>query len=306
MNKANKKKVLVVLFLVLLTFILTGCRTQDDTVAIPNNFKDLFGGSLWDFLAWPMAKLLYFIGKYLVGGNYGVALIITTIIIRTIAWPIYAKTNDMSLKMQLMDPEVRKIEEKYEGRNDDISLRNKQLELAQLYRKYGIGLGGCLLPFFQLPIFIAFYSVVRRVQATPWLKEALTFRFLGIDLSIGRDGGTKQAVAVYIFAALVGLTQIGSQILMNYRQKKMKESAQANVPEYRRKTPTEQQMQTEKMMKFMLYGLTVMMVLFVISSPAGLGLYWLIGNIYSTLQSTISHKLSGRRLEQLRKKHSVI
>ena len=50
------------------------------------------------------------------------------------------------------------------------------------------------------------------------------------------------------------------------------------------KTRTEQQMQTEKMMKFMLYGLTVMMVLFVISSPAGLGLYWLIGNIYSTLQ----------------------
>jgi len=86
----------------------------------------------------------------------------------------------------------------------------------------------------------------------------------------------------------------------------MKEYAQANFAEYRSKHQTEQHMQSEKMMKFMFYQLTVMMVLFVNSSPAGLGLYWLIGNIYSTLQSTISHKLSGRRLEQLRKKHSVI
>ena len=57
-------------------------------------------------------------------------------------------------------------------------------------------------------------------------------------------------------------------------------------------------------MKIMLYSMTAMMVVFVINSPAGLGLYWLIGNIYSALQSTISHHLSGRRLEQLRKKHS--
>ena len=304
MKNTSRKKVFIVIMLAMFVFFLTGCSRQNDTTPIPNHIKDMFRGGILDIFVWPMSKLLYFVGKYIAGGNYGLALIITTVIIRTIAWPIYTKTNDMSLKMQLMAPEQAKIEAKYEGRTDEISMRNKQLEIMQLYKKYGVGLGGCLTPLIQFPIFIAFYSVVRRVQITPWLNEVLTFKFLGIDLAADRSAGGRQQVVIFIFAALVGLTQIGSQILTSYRQKKLKEETQADVPAYRRQQPTDQQVQTEKTMKIMLYSMTAMMVVFVINSPAGLGLYWLIGNIYSTLQSTISHHLSGRRLEQLRKKHS--
>lgn len=59
----------------------------------------------------------------LFGGFYIIGLLITTILVRTIAWPIYAKTNDMTLKMQLMQPELNKIQEKYATRQDD---RSKQ------------------------------------------------------------------------------------------------------------------------------------------------------------------------------------
>ena len=64
----------------------------------------------------------------------------------------------------------------------------------------------------------------------------------------------------------------------------------------------EQQKQTETMMKMMLYGMPLMMVVFIISSPAALGLYWLVGNVYSTLQSYLGSKNSSNRLEMLRAK----
>lgn len=302
MKKNNQKKMYIIITLLFITLILTGCSNKNDKLPIPNNFKDVKG--VMDIIVWPMSKILFFIGKYITGGNYGFALIITTIIIRTIAWPIYAKTNDMSLKMQIMAPEQAKIEAKYEGRTDQASQQSKQMELAQLYRKYGIGIGGCLMPFVQFPIFIAFYSVVRRVQLTDWLTDILSFNFLGIDLSLTTAAGGKQKVAIWILAALVGITQVGSQILMSRRQKKTKEETQANVPEYRRPEPTEAQVQSEKMMKYMIYGMTGMMVLFVLQSPAGLGLYWLIGNIYSALQGYLSHRLSGSRMEKLKQKHN--
>lgn len=302
MKNNGKKKIYIIIALLFITVILTGCSNKNDNLPIPYNFKDVKG--VMDIIVWPMAKILFFIAKYITGGNYGFALIITTIIIRTIAWPIYAKTNDMSLKMQIMAPEQAKIEAKYEGRTDQASQQSKQMELAQLYRKYGIGIGGCLMPFIQFPIFIAFYSVVRRVPLTDWMTKILSFKFLGIDLSLTTAAGGKQKVAIWILAIIVGLTQVGSQILMSRRQKKTKETTQAHLPEYRRPEPTETQIQSEKMMKYMIYGMTGMMVLFVLQSPAGLGLYWLIGNIYSALQGYISHKLSGSRMEKLRQKHN--
>jgi membrane protein insertase Oxa1/YidC/SpoIIIJ len=52
-----------------------------------------------------------------------------------------------------------------------------------------------------------------------------------------------------------------------------------------------------------MYFMAIMMVVFVLQSPAGLGLYWLVGNIYSTLQSYIGNKKSAKRLEVLRSRH---
>ena len=54
------------------------------------------------------------------------------------------------------------------------------------------------------------------------------------------------------------------------------------------------------MMKVMMYGMPIMMVIFIITSPAALGLYWFVGNIYSTFQSYIGSKSSSARLEKLR------
>ena len=185
--------------------------------------------------------------------------------------------------------------------------------------KYGVGLSGCLTPFLQLPIFIAFYETLRRIPSTrmsyvvennisiaklPLNFDFLKGNFFGLDLFSGKteNFSDPQTWGIWVLAILVGATQILSQILINNRQKRQKEAMQSDIPQYRRPEQTEQQKQTETMMKMMLYGMPLMMVVFIISSPAALGLYWLVGNVYSTLQSYLGSKNSSNRLEMLRAK----
>ena len=117
------------------------------------------------------------------------------------------------------------------------------------------------------------------------------------------DIATKaDKIAIYILAGLVGVTQVISILISQLRQKKQKAKSQSTIPEYRRPQQSDQQKQTALMMNIMLYGMAVMMVVLVIRRPAGLGLYWLVGNIYSTLQAQIGAMQSEKRLEKLRKK----
>lgn len=309
--KKQTKKYITAALIVILIFILSGCRKSGDAA----NYKPIAGwNGILDIFVWPMAGLMWGIGKTVAFGNYGITIIITTIIVRTLAWPIYAKTNDMSLKMQLMAPDQAKIEARYAGKTDPESNQRKQMEMMQLYKKYGVGIGGCLLPLIQFPIFISFFETLQRVPVTrdPQYKLDFSFfkgNFFGLDLFSGRlDLVTKLEISKYqtwgiiVLAALVGATQIISQILLTRRQKKTKEESQANVPAYRQPPQTDVQKQTESTMKIMMYGMTVMMVFFVYRSTAALGLYWLVGNIYSTLQGYISHRQSKKRMEKLKSK----
>lgn len=267
----------------------------------------------WDIFVYPIAGIMWLMGKSVAFGNYGVAIIFTTLIVRTIAWPIYAKTNDMSLKMQLMQPELDKIQQRYAGKDDQQSKQRMSMETMQLYKKYGIGISSCLMPFIQMPIFIGFFNAVSRMPATfalegsNWLKDIFagntTLFGINLTIQISDEAATRgDKWAIYILAGLVGITQVASILLSQLRQKKQKQKSQSAIPEYRRPQQTDQQKQTQLMMNIMLYGMAVMMVFLVIRRPAGLGLYWLVGNIYSALQAQLGAMQSEKRLEKLRKK----
>ena len=306
--KKQNKKYLVLVVLVFLLFFLTSCGAVEE-------YKPIDGvKGFWDIFVIPMAALMYGIGQLI--PSYGVVIIITTIIVRTLAWPIYAKTNDMSLKMQIMGPEQAKLEAKYAGKTDPESQQRKQMEMMQLYKKHGVGFGGCLLPLIQFPIFIGFFQTLQRVPLTGegygMNFSFLNSNFLGLDLFKGRvelvgelEGqlvSNYQHWGIIILAALVGITQIVSQILMARRQKQAREQTQSNVPAYRQPEKTDMQKQSEMTMKIMMYGMTAMMVFFVYRSTAALGLYWLVGNLYTTLQGYIGHKRSKARMETLKSK----
>ena len=98
-------------------------------------------------LAWVIIK----VGKIV--KNYGLALIITSLIIRLIAFPITKKTAMQSELMKKAQPELDKINKKYEDKTDQESLIKKSQEISMVYKKYNIApLSGCLFAFLQLPL----------------------------------------------------------------------------------------------------------------------------------------------------------
>ncbi len=91
-------------------------------------------------------------------GLYGVAIILVTILIRLLIWPVYAKSTRTMKRMSKLTPMMTEIKEKYK---DDQERQSR--ELMKLYGEYGVNpLGGCLPMFIQMPVFLAFYGMLWR------------------------------------------------------------------------------------------------------------------------------------------------
>lgn len=93
--------------------------------------------------------------------NIGVAIIFFTIIIYTCLTPIQVKQQKMSKVMNIINPELQKIQKKYQGKRDTVSQQKMQEETMALYSKYGVSpTGSCLPLLIQLPILFALYQVI--------------------------------------------------------------------------------------------------------------------------------------------------
>lgn len=123
-------------------------------------------------------------------GDYGIAIILITILIRLLIWPVYAKSARTMKRMSKLTPLMQEIREKHA---DNPQKMNE--ETMKLYQTYGINpLGGCLPMFIQLPVFLAFYrmlwsAVELRHESFLWVKDLsmpdtlLTIPGLNVDLN---------------------------------------------------------------------------------------------------------------------------
>ena len=103
------------------------------------------------FISRPFGLLLYWLNYFF--GNYGVALIIFTIIVRAIMLPLNIKQQKSMRKTQIIQPELEKIREKY--KNDS---QKQNEETMKLYKKSGVNpMGGCLPLLIQFPVIIGLY-----------------------------------------------------------------------------------------------------------------------------------------------------
>ena len=122
------------------------------------NFQINSGGyeGLWDSIfVKPLAWVIIQIGNFV--KSYGLSLIITSLLIRLIAFPITKKTAIQSELISKAKPELDKLEKKYKDKTDQASLMKKSQEMTMIYKKYNINpVAGCLYAFLQIPLFIAF------------------------------------------------------------------------------------------------------------------------------------------------------
>ena len=190
---------------------------------------------------------------YGVVGNYGVAIIIVTILMRIIVFPLTLKQEKSMKKMRDLQPELDKIKEKYKD-----SPPEYQQKTAELYRENGVNpLGGCLPLLIQMPIFVALYWAFSG-NAIPADAKFLWFTLKQPDrlFMIGK-------FAFNLLPVLnVGVT---------YIQQKITASATSGQE-------SNQQMQT------MLYMMPIMMLFIFYNMPSGVTLYYLVSGALSLVQ----------------------
>ena len=225
------------------------------------NFKVTSGKyeGLWtSFFVKPLAFILIQLGLAI--GNYGISVILISLIIRLIAFPITKKTAMQSEILKKAQPELNRIQKKYENKQDQESMIKQNQEMMAVYKKYNINpMAGCLFAMLQLPIFIAFFEAVQRV---PVIFED---KFLGLQLgttpSVGL--GTKTYYAYLILMVLIAVTTFFSF--------KMSTAGNTEDP-------------TMKMMPMMMSTMIIVTAMFM---PTGLGIYWVTSNIFTMIQNFV-------------------
>lgn len=121
----------------------------------------------------PIAKLLGWImnGMYIlmekVGiSNVGLSIILFTIVIYALMFPLTYKQQKFSKLSQKMNPELQAVQKKYKDKKDTVSMQNMQTETQQIYEKYGVSpTGSCVQMLIQMPLLFALYRVFMNVPA---------------------------------------------------------------------------------------------------------------------------------------------
>lgn len=126
------------------------------------------GGFLGPFsqaLGWIMNALFEFTGKFGVL-NIGLSIILFTLVVKLIMFPLTIKQQKSSKLMAVMQPELQAIQNKYKGKTDNDSMMKMNVETKAVYEKYGTSMtGGCLQLVIQMPILLALYRVIYSIPA---------------------------------------------------------------------------------------------------------------------------------------------
>ena len=190
---------------------------------------------------------------YGVVGNYGIAIIIVTVLMRIIIFPLTLKQEKSMKKMRELQPELEKIKEKYKDNPQEYHQTT-----AELYRESGVNpLGGCLPLLIQMPVFVALYWAFSG-NAIPADAKFLWFTLKQPDRLF--------MIGNFAFN-LLPILNVG----VTYIQQKIMTSATSGQE-------SSQQMQT------MLYMMPLMMLFIFYKMPSGVTLYYLVSGALSLVQ----------------------
>src|SRR5437867_2230484 len=207
------------------------------------------------WLGVPILLLMNWVYKYV--GNYGLAIILLTVVTRVLFYPLTVKSMRSMKAMQALQPQVNALRSKYQ--KDAQAL---QRETLALYRKHKVNpMGGCLPMVAQVPIFYALYlalSVSVELQNAAFLCFG---RLFGVDLWICDLAAHDPT---YVLPVLMGITMFIQQKL----------------------TPTTGDPRQAKMMQFMPVIFTFMFL----NLPSGLVLYWTVSNVLQILQQKLMNR----------------
>ena len=216
----------------------------------------------------PLAFLLIWLGNLV--KNNAISIIVVSLAIRLIAFPLTKKTAMQSELIKKAQPELTRIQKKYENKQDPESLIKQNQEIMMVYQKYKINpISGCLFAFIQLPIFIAFFEAIQR---TPVIFED---KFLGLQLGTTPIVGLGTAS---LFSYIILMIIIAATTYLSF-----KFNSTGNME--------------DPAMKMMPTMMSVMIIVTALFMPSGLGIYWATSNLFTIVQNILvkrSKELNGK------------
>jgi YidC/Oxa1 family membrane protein insertase len=226
----------------------------------------------WGIFGFLNRTIFYPVFNFLSGysGNFGLIIILMTIVVRILMSPLVYKSYVSSAKMKVIRPELTAVNEKYPGKENAMK---RQQETMAIQRKAGVSmLSGCIPALLQMPIFFALFK---------FFPTNLSLRQKGFlwanDLS-SYDSIFSLPFNIPFYGNHVSLfTILASTAIFFYM--KMNQSQQANM-----QAPAQEGMpDMGKMMKYMIYFSPVMMLFFFNSYASGLSLYYFISNLLTII-----------------------
>lgn len=288
-------------------------------------------------------------------GSLGLAIIIFTLIVKLILFPLMVKQQKSSFKMQALQPELMKIRKKYEGKTDQMSQQRMAFEMQEFQKKNGVSMvSGCLPMLIQLPILYALFYLFQNAYVyvdvighnytdianaivnipvslrmevfQPFAREfANAYKNVAI-IKDGIDMGQVNEVVMLVNylkpddwnVILQNLGDAGSSLVPLLAAKSSIETfltiplvskaglhfpgiiipiaagittwLQSKIMMMMNPQNSDTGNPAAAMTKSMLYTMPIMMGVFAINMPAGLGLYWTISNLFGILQQVILSK----------------
>lgn len=206
--------------------------------------------------------------------NYGIAIIILTVIVKALLFPLTHKSYESTSKMQTLQPKIQELREKHKDNPQKMNA-----EMANLYKQEGVNpLGGCLPMLLQFPFFIAMFGLFNNhfdLRGATFIEGWITDlsapdSILHFDFTIPLIGWNDIRLLPILF--------LGSQILTSM----LMQSSTA---------------QSSGQMKFMQFGLPVMFFFILYNMPSGLLVYWIFSNLLTLLQQMYINKRRTRASE---------
>jgi YidC/Oxa1 family membrane protein insertase len=233
-----------------------GPKDFDTLAAIDRNLTKAIHFGMFAVIVVPLLRSLNWIQSYV--GNYGWSIVLLTVFINILLFPLNHKSMVSMRKMQEIQPETKAIQERFAKlKATDPARQKMNQELMALYKERGVNpASGCIPILLTLPVFLAFYAM---------LQTAIELRgapFIGWihDLSL--------ADPYYVLPVLVGVAQFATTWM----------TPATGVD------PTQQ--------KIMLFMPLLLMFMFV-SVPAGALLYWFVGSVWRIGQQSLTNYLIG-------------
>ena len=212
--------------------------------------KDVMEFGMWRWLCYPLVWVLNLFNGWI--PNFGVAIILLTILVRLLFWPLTRKSTEGMKKMQELQPLMKEIQAKYKDNPQRL-----QQETWQLYREKKVNpMSSCLPMLIQIPVFIALFNVLRsavELRYAPFLWIADLSEPEGLFASWFPFGGLN----------LLPILMAVSTALQSYF------------------TPSTGDKKQQQMMMVMM---PAMMLIMFYSFPSALSLYWFLSNIFSIVQ----------------------